>query len=135
MIGHGFTKGALFMLVGVLLHRFGTVDEFDLHGRGRELPACRRAVRASAGCCSARCRASRRSSASRCSTAARSTPAIRWLPTVFVISSILTGGAVLRAAGRVFLGWGASERREDVQLRRPPEQDEERIERDAHAVA
>ena len=37
VIGHGFTKGALFMLVGVLLHRFGTVDEFDLHGRGREL--------------------------------------------------------------------------------------------------
>ena len=24
--------------MGVLLHRFGTVDEFDLHGRGRELP-------------------------------------------------------------------------------------------------
>ena len=38
VIGHGFTKGALFMRVGVLLHRFGTVDEFDLHGRGRELP-------------------------------------------------------------------------------------------------
>ncbi len=53
-----------------------------------------------------------------------------WLPAVFVISSILTGGAVLRAAGRVFLGWGASERHEDVQLRQPPEQDEERIERD-----
>ena len=53
-----------------------------------------------------------------------------WPPTVFVISSILTGGAVLRAAGRVFLGCGASQRREDVQLRLPPEQDEERIERD-----
>jgi len=49
---------------------------------------------------------------------------------VFVISSILTGGAVLRAAGRVFLGWGASERQEDIQLRQPPEQDEERIERE-----
>jgi multicomponent Na+:H+ antiporter subunit D len=49
---------------------------------------------------------------------------------VFVISSILTGGAVLRAAGRVFVGWGASEREEDVQLRQPPDEDEERIERD-----
>jgi multicomponent Na+:H+ antiporter subunit D len=28
VVGHGFTKGALFMLVGVLLHRFGSVDEF-----------------------------------------------------------------------------------------------------------
>jgi multicomponent Na+:H+ antiporter subunit D len=53
-----------------------------------------------------------------------------WLPTVFVISSILTGGAVLRAAGRVFFGWGASERQEDIELRQPPEQDEERIGRD-----
>ena len=31
-------RRALFMLVGVLLHRFGTIDEFDLHGRGRALP-------------------------------------------------------------------------------------------------
>src|SRR5436305_10149349 len=38
VIGHGLTKGALFMLSGVLLHRFGTVDEFDLHGKGRVLP-------------------------------------------------------------------------------------------------
>ncbi len=26
------------MVCGILLHRFATVDEFDLHGRGRELP-------------------------------------------------------------------------------------------------
>ena len=32
------TKGALFMCTGVLLHRFATIDEFDLHGRGREIP-------------------------------------------------------------------------------------------------
>ncbi len=38
VVGHGLTKASLFMLAGVLLHRFGTVDEFDLHGRGRALP-------------------------------------------------------------------------------------------------
>ena len=27
------------MLVGVMLHRFGSVDEHDLHGKGRALPA------------------------------------------------------------------------------------------------
>ena len=32
IVAHGLTKGALFMCMGVLLHRFGTVDEFDLHG-------------------------------------------------------------------------------------------------------
>jgi multicomponent Na+:H+ antiporter subunit D len=36
-----------------------------------------------------------------------------WLPTVFVISSMLTGGAVLRVAGRVFCGWGAEQRADD----------------------
>src|SRR2546430_15318857 len=35
ILGHGLTKAALFMLAGVLLHRFRTVDAFDLHGRGR----------------------------------------------------------------------------------------------------
>lgn len=38
IVAHGFTKGALFMCMGILLHRFSTVDEFDLHGKGRELP-------------------------------------------------------------------------------------------------
>src|SRR5579884_253137 len=38
ILGHGLTKAALFMLAGVLLHRFGTIDEFDLHGRGRAIP-------------------------------------------------------------------------------------------------
>ena len=57
-------------------------------------------------------------------------PTYPWLPSVFVISSVLTGGAVLRVTGRVFLGWGAAERHEDVQTRQPREDDEERIERD-----
>jgi multicomponent Na+:H+ antiporter subunit D len=34
-----------------------------------------------------------------------------WLPSIFVISSMFTGGAVLRVTGRVFLGWGPSEAR------------------------
>ncbi len=38
IVGHGLTKAALFMCAGVLLHRFETVDEYDLHGRGREVP-------------------------------------------------------------------------------------------------
>ena len=38
IVGHGLTKAALFMLSGVLLHRFATIDEFDLHARGRALP-------------------------------------------------------------------------------------------------
>jgi multicomponent Na+:H+ antiporter subunit D len=129
VIGHGFTKGALFMLVGVLLHRFGTVDEFDLHGRGRELRLAGVLFGIGGLLLSALPLVTAFFGKSLLDGGALELH-YPWLPTVFVISSILTGGAVLRAAGRVFLGWGASERQEDVELRQPPEQDEERIERD-----
>ena len=129
VIGHGFTKGALFMLVGVLLHRFGTVDEFDLHGRGRELRLAGVLFAIGGLLLSALPGVTAFFGKSLLDGDALELH-YPWLPAVFVISSILTGGAVLRAAGRVFLGWGASERQEDIQLRQPPEEDEERIERD-----
>jgi multicomponent Na+:H+ antiporter subunit D len=129
VIGHGFTKGALFMLVGVLLHRFGTVDEFDLHGRGRELRVAGVLFAIGGLLLSALPGVTAFFGKSLLDGGALEV-SYPWLPTVFVISSILTGGAVLRAAARVFLGWGASERQEDVQLRQPREQDEQQIERD-----
>ncbi len=129
VIGHGFTKGALFMLVGVLLHRFGTVDEFDLHGRGRELRVAGVLFAIGGLLLSALPGVTAFFGKSLLDGGALEVN-YPWLPTVFVISSILTGGAVLRAGARVFLGWGASERHEDVELRLPREQDEERIERD-----
>ena len=128
VIGHGFTKGALFMLVGVLLHRFGTVDEFDLHGRGRELRLAGVLFAIGGLLLSALPGVTAFFGKSLLDGGALELR-YPWLPAVFVIASILTGGAVLRVAARVFLGWGASERREDVQLRQPPEEDEERIER------
>ncbi len=36
--GHAGVKAALFALVGILLDRFASVDEHELHGRGRTLP-------------------------------------------------------------------------------------------------
>jgi multicomponent Na+:H+ antiporter subunit D len=129
VIGHGFAKGALFMLVGVLLHRFGTVDEFDLHGRGRELRLAGVLFAIGGLLLSAPPGVTAFFGKSLLDGDALELH-YPWLPAVFVVSSILTGGAVLRAAGRVFLGWGASERQEDVHLRQPPEEDEERVERD-----
>ncbi len=130
IVGQGFTKGALFMLVGVLLHRFGTVDEFDLHGQGRGLRLAGVLFGIGGLVLSAMPGVTLFFGKSLLDAAAleRSYP---WLPTVFMISSILTGGAVLRITGRVFLGLGASEREEDVELRRPAEEeaDEEQTSR------
>ncbi len=36
--GHALVKAALFLCVGIVLHRLGSVNETWLHGRGRRLP-------------------------------------------------------------------------------------------------
>jgi multicomponent Na+:H+ antiporter subunit D len=131
VLGHGLTKGALFMLVGVLLHRFGSVDEFDLHGRGRELRFAGVLFGIGGLLLSAVPGGTSFFGKSLLESAALKAHD-PWLPAVFVISSILTGGAVLRVTGRVFLGWGASEREEDVRLARAAREteDEETAARD-----
>jgi multicomponent Na+:H+ antiporter subunit D len=130
VLGHGLTKGALFMLVGVLLHRFGTVDEFDLHGRGREVRAAGVLFGVGGLLLSAVPGVTSFFGKSLLESAALKAHD-PWLPTVFVISSILTGGAVLRVTGRVFLGWGAAEREEDVHMAGPAQEgDEETAARD-----
>lgn len=37
LMGHAFLKGALFLVAGIVLHRFASLDEVHLHGRGRHL--------------------------------------------------------------------------------------------------
>jgi multicomponent Na+:H+ antiporter subunit D len=131
VVGHGFTKGALFMLVGVLLHRFGTVDEFDLHGRGREVRFAGVLFGVGGLLLSAVPGVTPFFGKSLLDAGALEGH-YPWLPTVFMISSILTGGAVLRVTGRVFLGLGAAHREEDVDIRRigEEEHDEETVQRD-----
>ena len=46
VVGHGLLKAALFMCVGIVLHRLGSVNESWLHGRGRRLRGHRGGVHA-----------------------------------------------------------------------------------------
>jgi formate hydrogenlyase subunit 3/multisubunit Na+/H+ antiporter MnhD subunit len=106
---HAGAKAALFALAGVLLDRYGSVDEHALHGRGRELRttgvlfltgglalaglppfgiALGKAVAEHA--------------------AGEWSP---WLPVCYLVVSAVTGGAVLRAGLRVFFGAGPAPRR------------------------
>ena len=103
--GHAAVKGALFLIAGVMLAQYGSVDEYDLFGRGTGdkligvalvigalglagLPpfgtALGKALSEEAG------------------TAA----GYPWVPVLFVAVSALTGAAVLRVAGRVYFGLG-----------------------------
>jgi multicomponent Na+:H+ antiporter subunit D len=103
--GHALLKAALFLCVGIVLHRLGSVNETWLHGRGRRLRGTGVVFTLAAlglsdlppfatflgkgwisGSGSAR--------------------GMTWIVVIFVFSSVLVGGAVLRAAGGVFYGLG-----------------------------
>jgi multicomponent Na+:H+ antiporter subunit D len=130
VIGHGLTKAALFMLVGVLLHRFGTVDEFDLHGKGRVLSHVG-VLFALGGLMLSAFPLTTSFFGKSLLEGAAIEHGFGWLTVVAVISSAVTGGAVLRIAGRVFMGWGADSPRGGD--RHPPpakEADEENVARD-----
>ncbi|MFZ0091906.1 MAG: proton-conducting transporter membrane subunit [Solirubrobacteraceae bacterium] len=123
VIAHGANKAALFMLTGVLLHRFGTVDEFDLHGAGRVLPHVG-VLFAIGGLLLAGVPMTTAFFGKSMLEGAAIDGGFPWLPAVFVISSIATGGAVLRVAGRVFLGWGPAAPR-GAKEEAPPEREED----------
>jgi multicomponent Na+:H+ antiporter subunit D len=110
--GHAGAKAALFLLAGLLLNRYGSVDEHELYGRGRAarvipwlwvagalalagLPpfgtGLGKAIAEEAG---------RKSG-------------YPWLIALFVVVSAVTGGAVLRVVGRIFFAIGPRPTGED----------------------
>jgi multicomponent Na+:H+ antiporter subunit D len=107
--GHAGAKAALFALAGVLLDRYGSVDEHTLHGRGRELRGAGVLFLAGGlalaglppfGIALGKAVAEHAAAADS-----------RWLPALYVLVSAVTGGAVLRAGLRVFFSAGPTPRR------------------------
>ena len=102
---HGLVKAALFLCVGIVLHRLGSVNETWLHGRGRRLHVTGVVFTLAAlgltdlppfgtflgqGYIDD-------------SAWAQGLP---WVTVVFLICAILTGGATFRVTGGVFYGLG-----------------------------
>ena len=111
VIGHGLVKAALFIASGILLHRFSSVDEFELQRRGRELKGTGVIwTLAGLGLAGLPPFATFRgeSAIEDCARNAGHS----WVAWVFFFAGVLTAGAVFRAGGRVFLGWGAGEESE-----------------------
>jgi multicomponent Na+:H+ antiporter subunit D len=107
-LSHAFLKGALFFACGILLRQFRTVDELQLHGRGRALPVVGVIFGLAAfgligfpyvG--------------SFLGHSMIDDGAIEhghgWIPPLLMIAAGVSAGAILRAAGRVFLGLGSKE--------------------------
>jgi multicomponent Na+:H+ antiporter subunit D len=105
VLGHAGVKGALFLLAGTVLNRYGSVDEVRLHGRGRDarympwlwlaaglglagLPPFGTGLGKAVG------------------EEAMTAAGLPFGPVLFVAVSALTGAAVLRAGGRIYRGLG-----------------------------
>jgi multicomponent Na+:H+ antiporter subunit D len=105
VVGHGLVKAALFLCTGVVLHRLGSVNETWLHGRGRHLRVTGVVFTLAAfGLTDLPPSATFLGKGYIDDSAwAHGLP---WVTGVFILCTILTGGAVFRVAGGVFYGLG-----------------------------
>ena len=105
VIGHGLVKAALFLCIGIVLHRLGSVNETWLHGRGRRLPVTGVVFTLAAlGLADLPPFATYLGKGWIEDTGAAH--GALWVAAVLIACSILVGGAVLRVAGGVFYGLG-----------------------------
>lgn len=104
LLGHGLTKGALFMLAGLLLATLGGIDEIGLRGLGRQVWPAGIAF-AVGGLLLGGAPVGLMDEGTHLINAAASQAHRDWAALACLFASALTGGAVLRATGRIFLGW------------------------------
>ncbi|MFI7407170.1 complex I subunit 5 family protein [Streptomyces sp. NPDC049627] len=101
VLGHAGVKAALFACTGILLDRYGSVDEHALHGRARELRGVA-VLFALAGLALAGLPPFGTAFGKAVTEEAVGGP----LTVLYVAATAVTAGAVLRVAARVFLGLG-----------------------------
>jgi multicomponent Na+:H+ antiporter subunit D len=105
VIGDGLAKSALFLGVGVLQHHRASVSATKLRGRGRGLAVT--GVTIAAGALVLADLPPFVSSAGHALLVdAADQAGLPWMEIVVALSVIASSGAVLRAAARIWLGWG-----------------------------
>jgi multicomponent Na+:H+ antiporter subunit D len=105
VLGHGMVKAGLFLVAGILLHRFESVDECDLRGRGRgERAAAIVFIAGAIGLAGAPL--SGLAAGHSLMNAAAESAGFAWAGWLSVCAAVLTSAAALRAGGRIFFGWG-----------------------------
>jgi multicomponent Na+:H+ antiporter subunit D len=109
VIGDALAKSALFLGVGVLQHRLASVSETRLRGRGRGLAVTGITIVLGA-LVLADLPPFVSSDGHALLAEAADQAGLPWLEIVVALTVILSSGAVLRAAGRIWLGWGTAER-------------------------
>jgi multicomponent Na+:H+ antiporter subunit D len=107
VLSDGALKGAFFIAIAICVIRLGSSDELWLHGRGRSrrnLPLALLFAALGLGFAALPPFGPFLSKAL-IEEAARA-QGLGWVPPLLTMATILTAGAVLRAAGRIFLGLG-----------------------------
>jgi multicomponent Na+:H+ antiporter subunit D len=108
VIGDGLAKSALFLGVGVVQHQRGSVSEIKLRGGGRGLTVT--GVTIMLGALVLADLPPYVSSVGHALLVnAAEQAGLPWMEIVIAVCVILSSGAVLRAAGRIWLGWGDRE--------------------------
>jgi multicomponent Na+:H+ antiporter subunit D len=103
--GHGLTKATLFLCAGMLMHRFGSVNEASLHAAGTRLRGTF-VLYLLAGLSLCGAPPFGTFHARELIDASLRDAGRGWVVHVLTFGTILTGGAVLRVGIRIFLGWG-----------------------------
>jgi multicomponent Na+:H+ antiporter subunit D len=102
----GLLRAGLFILFGAMLHRIGELDEASLCGRGRDLPWPAGALFVAGALGLAALPPLGAFAGKGFVDHAAESVGYWWVPIVVVGTTIITAGCLLRAAGRIFLGWG-----------------------------
>ena len=116
----GLLRAGLFVCLGVLIHRCATVHELHLHGQGFRVPRLVGGLFVVGAVGLAAAPLLGAFAGKSLVEDAAGDVGYGWIPVVFVLATILTSGALLRAAGRIFLARGVS----SVAMETEPEESE-----------
>jgi multicomponent Na+:H+ antiporter subunit D len=107
ILADGLLRAGLFVCIGAVIHRVGSVNELRLQGLGRQLPRPLGVIFL-AGALGLAAPPFLGAFAGKLVLEHAATDAGQgWVVAVFAVATILSGAAVLRAGGRIFLGRGA----------------------------
>jgi multicomponent Na+:H+ antiporter subunit D len=112
VMADGAIKASLFVGIGVVQHRYATVNELALTGRCRDLRITAGLVIVG-GLALASLPPFGPFLGKAMIEEAAAHAGYGWVAGVVVLASMLTGGAVLRSAARIFFGWGDTVERHD----------------------
>jgi multicomponent Na+:H+ antiporter subunit D len=121
VMADGAVKAALFVGIGVVQHRYGSVSELALRHRCRDLPITAGLVIVG-GLAMASLPPFGPFLGKAMIEEAAGAAGYGWVTAVFVLASALTAGAVLRSAGRIFFGWGRPDERSDEDFAVPADE-------------